>query len=273
MVSMGSTKRTRLQETAWATVIFGSLLFASCVSGKPRAEPPSTTSTTSTTKTSTTVPQSTTASSGTDSNNLPATFSAASVTFVSLRTGWVLGTAPCPTPPCTRLFRTSDGGQTWVSIPAPPAPLSEEHETGVREIRFANLSDGWAYQPDLWATHDGGAHWAQQSIGQVLALETAAGVVHAVGGPDNEANAFTIRTSPVHSDGWRQSDTTVPSGAGPVAQVNLVLHGDTGWLVGIDRTVTGGARLEGGRWVPWQPPCTDTGGGVMLAAPPPADVG
>jgi hypothetical protein len=141
----------------------------------------------------------------------------------------------------------------------------------VREVRFANLNDGWAYLPDLWATHDGGAHWAQQSIGQVLALEAAAGLVHAVGGPD-EANAFTIRTSPVHSDAWRQSDTKVTSGAGPVPQVDLVLHGDTGWLVGIDRTVAGGARLEAGRWVTWRPPCMDTGGGVMLAAATTADV-
>jgi photosystem II stability/assembly factor-like uncharacterized protein len=135
----------------------------------------------------------------------------------------------------------------------------------VRQVRFANLDDGWVFGPDLWSTHDGGAHWARpmSEIGPdhpVMALEAASGLVHAVVG------AFEIETSPVDTDAWRASPTTVPTGAGPVPSAELALHGDAGWLVGVNRTVTGGARLQGGRWVPWDPPCADAGGSATLAA-------
>jgi len=227
-------------------------------------------STTATQATTTVTAPTTTPTGSSIEAAVPAGFAAASVTFVSLRTGWVLGTAPCATPPCTRLLRTSDGGRTWVSVPAPPAPLSEGYTPGVRQVRFANLVDGWAFGPDLWATHDGGAHWARPTgLGadaQVMALETASGVVHAAvlggsGGP-----GVTIHTSPVGTDAWRASSTMVPAGAGPVPHAQLVLHGDVGWLVGVNRTVAGGARLQRGRWSPWKPPCTEAGGPATLAA-------
>src|SRR5439155_13711178 len=54
---------------------------------------------------------------------VPPGFLAASVTFVSPSNGWVLGSAPCASPPCTSIVRTTDGGHTWKGIPAPRAPL------------------------------------------------------------------------------------------------------------------------------------------------------
>ena len=50
----------------------------------------------------------------------------------------------------------------------------------------------------------------------------------------------------------------------PRAQV--VLHGTAGWMVIVNRTVVGGARLENGRWVSWKPPCDDAGTPLELAA-------
>jgi photosystem II stability/assembly factor-like uncharacterized protein len=143
----------------------------------------------------------------------------------------------------------------------------------VHEIRFANLNDGWAFGPDLWATHDGGAHWTRVSnmdSGEpVMALEAASGLVHAavLGG-----GGMSIRTSPVDTDAWRASPTIVPAGAGPVPNAQLVLHDKVGWLVAVNRTVTGGARLEAGGWMPWPPPCADAGGPAVLAASTALDV-
>lgn len=193
------------------------------------------------------------------------------MTFVSLTTGWVLGAAPCGAGQCTQLFKTTDGGRTWVEVPAPPTPVSVGAEAGVREVRFANVDDGWVFLPDLWATHDGGANWSRQSIGQVFALEAASGAVHATVFAD-DGSGFTVATSPVHGDAWQPSATRVEAGAGPIPTAQLVLHRSTGWLIVVNRTVIGGARLESGRWVRWQPPCVDAGGAVSLAASSDSDL-
>ncbi len=200
---------------------------------------------------------------------VPAGFTAASVTFVSLQTGWVLGTAPCTSPPCTSVVRTRDGGKTWVGIPAPKVALSTDQLTGVHQIRFADADNGWAFGPELWATHDGGAHWDPVRLPGVVQdapvsdLAASAGVVHvAVIDP----SGVRILSSPVSTDAWQESPTVVPLGAGPVPQAQVVLQGSTGWLIDVDRTVIGGARLAGGSWTPWQPPCTDVGGPATLAA-------
>jgi photosystem II stability/assembly factor-like uncharacterized protein len=187
------------------------------------------------------------------------------VTFVSLTTGWVLGTVPCGAASCAQLWKTDDGGRKWTSVPAPPVPVSQDSAAGVREIRFANPDDGWAFLPDLWATHDGGAHWTRQPIGQVFALEAASGAVHAVVLQGGET-AFSVMTSPVHGEAWRPSATKVEVGAGPVPRAQVVLHGAAGWLLIVNRTLVGGARLDAGAWVNWQPPCADAGGAVELAA-------
>src|SRR6266567_7329170 len=64
-----------------------------------------------------TVPASTPTTAHTRSTTgdvVPPGFSPVSVTFVSARTGWVLGTAGCTSQPCAAfLLRTTDGGVTW----------------------------------------------------------------------------------------------------------------------------------------------------------------
>ena len=200
----------------------------------------------------------------------PGGFKAISVSFVSARTGWVLGGGPCPDPSCaptyrtdTRLYRTDDGGRTWQAVNAPPAQLAD-HGSG-EAVRFANLSDGWVSLPEVWATHDGGAHWARQPFENAYALETAGGFVHVVtSGPGGYK--FRILTSPVHSDAWHSSGADVESGAGPVPQAQLVLHGNQGWILFINRGTLSGARLQGGRWVPWKTPCIDGSPGVLAAS-------
>ncbi len=214
--------------------------------------------------------------SGPGGGPVPKGFSPASVTFVSTRTGWVLGSAPCATPPCASVVRTNDGGKTWVGLPAPLTALAvPPGSPGVSFIRFANLQDGWAFGTELWGTHDGGAHWKKVALpgavagSPILDLEAGAGLVHAVVAGGNAQ--LLIETSRAATDNWTASATKLPIGAGPVPTVQIVLQGHIGWLVENDRTVIAGARFDGG-WAPWQPPCLTVGGSVALAASTPTDL-
>lgn len=209
---------------------------------------------------------------------IPAGFQVFSVTFASPDLGWALGTAPCTSSPCTSIVRTGDGGRTWVGIPAPHAPLlaaGAVTDSGVSNLRFADALDGWAYGPDLWATHDGGATWHRLAIpgagsAAVVALEASAGVVHAA--LIDPGAALRVASSPVNGDAWRLASVSVDVGAGPVPSPQLVLAGTSGWLVEVDRTVVGGARLSAGTWTPWTPPCLDVAGPAVLAASSPTEV-
>ena len=202
----------------------------------------------------------------------------ASVTFVSADVGWVLGTGACAGGPCAAIARTGDGGRTWSPAPAPPTAMAEgpgQATSGVSGLRFADTNNGWAFGPDLWATHDGGTTWAKVTIpgvpadAPVFALETAGGIVHAA---VLDGGDFRVASSPVGSDGWSVSPVRVPVGAGPVPAVQLVLSGAAGWLVENDRTVVGGARLANGSWVAWTPPCADVVGPAFLAASSPTEL-
>jgi photosystem II stability/assembly factor-like uncharacterized protein len=204
---------------------------------------------------------------------VPAGFEPVSATFVSSADGWVLGSVPCSGGRCPAIVRTTDGGATWSSIPAPRTSMGSEGDltgSGISAVRFANASDGWAFGPDLWATHDGGATWARVAIpglpaaGRVAALETARGSVHAVA-YDGGTN-FRIATSPIAADDWHLSNLQLPVGAGPVPQIQLVLAGTSGWVLQNDRTVVNGARLVAGVWQSWNPPCLDVVGPAVLAA-------
>lgn len=209
---------------------------------------------------------------------VPAGFEPASVTFVSPLVGWVLGTAPCSRPPCTSVLRTRDGGRTWAGISAPPAGLSNGTTGGVAHLRFADDRNGWAYGGTqstsvLYGTHDGGATWHALSLplsGQLSALETAAGLVHAV--VITNDGAVRIVTAPVATDRWTVATVTIPVGAGPVPHAQLVLQGTTGWVIEVDRTVVGGARLVNGGWTAWQPPCSQVQGPAILAGSSPMDL-
>ena len=117
-------------------------------------------------------------------------FDPESVTFVSLSTGWALGTAPCaPGGTCLALRETTDAGRSWSSRPLPaslvgaadrtvdgaPADLWGGSEFGLN-VRFAGPADGWIYGglavpgsvgPTLWSTHDGGLSWREQPTGRL----------------------------------------------------------------------------------------------------------
>jgi photosystem II stability/assembly factor-like uncharacterized protein len=210
--------------------------------------------------------------SPTSPDAIPPDFQPLSVTFVSADMGWVLGSAGCGSNTCPVIVRTLDGGRTWARIAAPQTSLGNPGDlqagSGISEVRFADPLDGWAFGPGLWSTHDGGKTWKQISIprvaGGVAALEASAGAVQlaAYGGD----TSFVIASSLVASDAWKLSSVSLPAGAGPAPEIQLVLQGQTGWILENDRVVTGGARLVGGKWQIWQPPCLDVLGPATLAA-------
>ena len=117
---------------------------------------------------------------------VPAGFRAASVTFVSSREAFVLGTAPCRHGPCTSIVRTRDRGVSWRGLPAPVAPLGEPGITvtgpAVWGIRFATPQYGFVFGTGLWVTTDGGEHWSAAAYpgGSVMSLEIIDGQVLAV---------------------------------------------------------------------------------------------
>jgi len=160
------------------------------------------------------------------------------VTFVSPFEGWLLGGVACGGATCAAVLRTLDAGRTWASIHAPNAGLSTgpgSSNEGVSGLRFANARDGWAFGPDLWVTHDGGATWRKITItgssGEVVSsLEAARGSVHAAFYDDS--SGIKIATSPVGRDAWTVSATKI--GFGPIAVARAAMA---------ETSVTGQSRL------------------------------
>ena len=165
--------------------------------GSPTTATHPTTTPTATTATTTTGPASTTASH----------LATQSFTAIGELTWWLLGPAPCSLagqqPPCGSIVRTTDGGRTFTAIEAPRASLAGRlSSSGFSQIRFADLKDGFAYGPDLYSTHDGGATWNPVDVsGQVNDLAISDGQVYAVVSP-NGTNSGHLMRSPVGQDQW-----------------------------------------------------------------------
>ena len=109
-------------------------------------------------------------------------FQPTSVTFVGPNIGAVIGQAHCAAGPCTAVAGTASYGSSWFAVGSPDAgpPGSA---SGASQIRFLNEHNGWAYGPGLFATHDGGATWAQVSVpaaGRVIDLATVGNRAFAV---------------------------------------------------------------------------------------------
>jgi len=172
-----------------------------------------------------------------------------SVTFVGVSTGWVMGQAVpagrCDRPAapgCVVLQRTDAGGAAWRAV-TPPPTHGPAGATGVSQVRFLTLSDGWAFGPQLWATHDGGQTWTQIPTGglRVTALETRGQQVFAVWarctgtGPNfaSHCTGFTVYSSPAGSDSWAPTGATLSAGAGAAGSAaSLMLTGTTAYMLG-----------------------------------------
>jgi len=230
---------------------------------------------------------------------VPAAFRPTSVTFISTRTGAVIGQAGRPGscgPPvaadCTSLAGTSDYGQTWYGVSA-PVTGGPAGSAGVSRLRFLDARNGWAFGPELWVTHDGGAHWAQESTYglRVTSLETAGDRAFALFASCAGNNAdfaaqcasFRIFSSHATSDSWQPVPGAASDlkAAGNAASPSLVLAAGpvadpaagTGYLLAPSGAVLSGP-LTGAPWTAaGQAPCRSTvaprsgrTAGVMLTA-------
>jgi photosystem II stability/assembly factor-like uncharacterized protein len=161
---------------------------------------------------------------------VPAGFQPDSFTFVSANDGWVLGTAPCTHKPCTSVVRTTNGGRSWVGIPAPLLGLSSfEGQPGLDRIRFADNRDGFAYGSQLWVTHSGGARWARvrQGPGYIGDLEASDGVVYA---DSIKSDRITVYRSPAGANSWHRV-ARLPVVRGVDGFDAITLHGKSAWII------------------------------------------
>jgi len=204
----------------------------------------------------------------------PANFQPASVTFVGTGSGGVLGAVigqagipgKCATKNCTSLAGTANYGASWYGVSAPLAP-GPDGSTGVSQLRFANLADGWAYGPALYATTHSGWPWFKESTdGQrVIDLEVAPAQGQASAfavfgtcsgsGPDYAANcsSYSLWTSLAGSTSWRlaylpaayqQMKST--TSAAPLLVISSGSPGsDTGYLITPSGVILSGPAYAG----------------------------
>jgi sorbitol-specific phosphotransferase system component IIA len=221
-------------------------------------------------------------------------FSPASVSFISSQVGWALGAAKCSSGTCLAMFKTSDGGSTWVSQPLAHALVTAADKgtssnflagTGLN-VRFADAQDGWVYgyvrtngsfgltdTPALWSTHDGGTTWYSVALAginsadsSILDLEAGDGHAYLVA---QVGDSVKLESTAVAHDAWTVVTGLhlgLPAGGSNMSGA-IVLQADVGWLVaGNDRGTTGSARLVGGKWQDWTPPCANVGGTLAYPA-------
>jgi len=104
----------------------------------------------------------------------------------------------------------------------------------VSELRFADASNGWAFGPDLYSTHDGGGHWQRETLPApgagyaAVSLEASGGVVFALAVPrSGQTGPAVLFRQPVAGGGWSaEPGATVPGGQ----RGRVVLQGAAGWL-------------------------------------------
>jgi hypothetical protein len=145
---------------------------------------------------------------------IPADFQPTSFTAVSLDEWWMLGTARCLTGSgtCGAIVRTTDAGFRFAGIPSPPVRANH-----VTQVRFANALDGYAFDPELWETTNGGTSWARVTTpGPVAELEVADGEAYALTCPAGFARcqAMDLVRAPVASFHWQKAPTPVTLGYG-----------------------------------------------------------
>ncbi len=194
---------------------------------------------------------------------VPPNFRPTSVTFVGAGTGWVIGQAGtpghCASQYCTSVALTNDAGRTWAGVPA-PLTGAPDGATGVSQIRFLNLKDGWAFGPELWVTHTGGQTWTQINTHglRVTDLETVGSRALALfasctGGGQafaGQCTSFTLYSSPAAGQDWTPvgaATTGLTNGAASEA-ASLVLTGSRGYLLAPDGTLYAGPVDGSAAW-------------------------
>jgi hypothetical protein len=158
---------------------------------------------------------------------VPAGFAPESFTAIGDFTWWLLGTAPCSSPPCTSIVRTDNGGRSFVGIPAP-------RTSQVSQLRFADPENGFAYGPQLWVTHDAGASWHELDLGSAVTdVSIGGGYVYAIVTPTSRTGPGRLVRSPLSADRW----VTLPAAGDAYAGL---------WVHDADVLLQSGTARDGG---------------------------
>lgn len=202
------------------------------------------------------------------------TVEVASASWPSASSGWVLGATACSTGTCTTVAHSTDAGTTWTAVAPPRAQLAPSGGNGVDEVHFADDTNGWAFYPQLHATHDGGRHWTRQPIPgggtQVVSLTSGAGEAYAVvsscviGNPSSCPSPATVWRTTVGSDDWQQVPVSLPVQGLPRVEA----AGRTAYVVLTGPTAIFEASTDSGAtWSSRPSPC-DAGAGEFLQVAP-----
>jgi photosystem II stability/assembly factor-like uncharacterized protein len=180
----------------------------------------------------------------------PKVFEAQSVSFVSARTGFVLGARHCSRLPCRALLeKTVNGGLTWTSVPAPAVSLVPHFTTSptsaVSSVRFQNASDGWLLAPSLWATTNGGKRWHRVTAvpGEIIDLAVSDGEVYVSTEPSNGGfDQARLYESRVGSSKWTLVPRVTPQDLLTVSGHSVWAGSANGVTPGLWRSTDSGAH-------------------------------
>jgi photosystem II stability/assembly factor-like uncharacterized protein len=223
------------------------LIVAGCGSSSPAAHTTTktVTQTNTTATTGTGVTTTSTAASVPAGGPVPTGFEPSSFTAISDTNWWLIGQAPCSVKPCTSIVRTENGGVSFVGLPAP-------RTSQVSQIRFANARVGYAFDPELWMTTDGGESWTQlRAPQQVTDLEISGGYAYAVTAIGNDQSI--LERFPVGSS----VGDTLPGAGHPIG--GLWVQGST---VIVDSDASEGNAME----------ISDNNGDTFKSVAPPPSV-
>jgi photosystem II stability/assembly factor-like uncharacterized protein len=197
--------------------------------------------------------------------------------FVSPTTGWALGIA-CAEETCrAATWRTDDGGSTWgpevvVAKDVPRDSYKEQDPKGggARSLRMIDANEGFAFNPDLYVTHDGARTWTRvpqpSKVSGIQAQGRSVWVTEH--GCATDADCAPVIRSGAVGPAFALTPLRVPATRG----ATLVRRGDAlhGYLLAYDapshapgtlhRTADGGAT-----WQPAVDPCPDTVSAALSA--------
>ena len=170
------------------------------------------------------------------------------------------------------MARTGDAGRTWSGVPA-PLTGAPDGATGVSQLRFLNLSNGWAFGPGLFVTHTGGKTWTPVNTHglRVTDLETVGHRVFALWASctgtgaayASKCTTFTLYSASASGGRWAPVGTaTTGLTSGAVGEAaSLALTGSRGYLLAPDGTLYAGPVDGSAAWqkVASLPDSCDTG--------------
>ena len=136
-------------------------------------------------------------------------FRVLSMSFVSDSQGFALGTVPCRAGRCVALLTTTDGGAAWRTL-TPPTRTAASYgicahgSPCVQQVRFATPRIGYAFDPSLLMTTDGGRSWRRLPAAGVSSLEAANGTVVRVTSPRPGCSGlpYQVQSGPSGGTAW-----------------------------------------------------------------------